>query len=419
MLKDIFKKKNKEDIKEKICQSLMDGYVDVKAYRYDDKNNKQLVYHDTGDNTVTNWMRQVILQLLAGVPYSKQGNDGSEITNPAEAGTASITSYNSYNHSASRNIDGCVVSNNDFQYLHSSSNVNIYYDSFAPKTERKYPLFPTKVLLGTGKEYTSWDELQIENEDDNPAWYAEMVEAYGSGEGEQAAKDYFDKLTNEIGHNQYSGTFGAQNIHDGSGTMIPCITVNDPDATTLEETPADLANRFGVVGAVKTLYLPGGGSTSETLGDDFKTSVDDVVNPVVSDSGRLLRPRFRGAGRPCFIYFNKTEDSDGFLDYSKQTANVYVSKENKTSIKYLNRMTFRIIMPAQKGSGMNNQYYPYNGYVLKQIGLFNDSYLESADNTLSDYASKMPCGTLLAIKNVASFTKTADEEIIFTWTLTI
>lgn len=416
MLKDIFKKSsNNSNIKEKICQSLLDGYVDIKAYRYDDDNNKKLVYHDTGDNTVTNWMRQVIMQMLAGVSFSNEGCD-DVLTNPADPESKNITSYNKKNHEDGTNTDGCVVSNTEYQYIHDGSDIRTSYKDL--EAERKFPLYPTKVLLGTGKEYVSWDDLQAENEEVNPSWYSEMIENYGSGEGELAAKDYFDQLVSgKIGHNYYSGTFGAQNVHNGGGSMLRAVTVNDPISTVLEETPADLANRYGIVGAVKTLYLPKK-DLNETLGDDFKTKVEDIINPIVSESGRLLRPRFRGAGRPCFIYFNKTQNGNK-LDYCNQTANVFVSRENKSSAKFLNRITFRIVMPAQKGSGLNNQYYPYNGYTLKQIGLFNDALLEATDGQQSDFAGQMPCGTMLAIKNIAAFTKTAEEEIIFTWTLTI
>ena len=63
--------------------------------------------------------------------------------------------------------------------------------------------------------------------------------------------------------------------------------------------------------------------------------------------------------------------------------------------------------------------YQYNGYTLKQIGLFNDALMCSKEGVESDLSKKMPCGTMLAIKNIATFTKTADEELIFTWTLTV
>lgn len=73
MLKDLFKKKDK-DLKETIAKSLMDGYVDIKAYRHDKNGNKIMVYHDTGDNTITDWMRHAIMLMLSGYSLSFNGN---------------------------------------------------------------------------------------------------------------------------------------------------------------------------------------------------------------------------------------------------------------------------------------------------------------------------------------------------------
>ena len=75
MLKDLLKKnKEKNNMKEKILNSIMDGYVDIKAYKHDKNGNKKLVYHDTGDNTVTDWMRQAIMLMLSGYSLSYNGN---------------------------------------------------------------------------------------------------------------------------------------------------------------------------------------------------------------------------------------------------------------------------------------------------------------------------------------------------------
>lgn len=441
MLKDLFLKKSNSKA-DTLADTLADGYVDIKAYRYNDKGEKTLVYHDTGDNTVTNWMRQVIVQLLAGVPMSSNGygynNTGAAIKNENSAqSNVNYTTYLKENHGDNTNLDGCLISNADYQYLHSpdaintNNNVKIVISDEGKKKEATdlhlYPLFPTKVLLGTGKEYVSWEFLKQENEENNATWYTEMVENYGSGEGEEAASEQVNKLIEgeEICCNTYSATIGAQDVYSGSGSLVPTITVNDPDSTVLEEVPANLANRYGVVGAVKTIYLPNGDETDggkliEKL-NDSQTYVNDVLNPTVSDSGKLIKTRYRGVGRPCFIYFNRTFEvsSSQKLDWSKQTSGVYVSKENKSSVPYLNRITFRVIMPAQKATGQAAAYYPYNGYTLKQVGLFNDALISSQEGVQSTLSAKMPCGTLLAIKNIASFTKTADEEVNFTWTLTI
>ena len=425
MLKDIFKKSEKS-LKDKILNSLLDEYVDIKAYRYDDDNNKKLVYHDTGDNTVTDWMRQVIVQLLSGVPFSKSGYGKgiNQINDPFSP--ENYTTYIGMKHSSKTNEDGCLVSDTNKQYLHDPNDVSIWYECFEPKDEGSdkghvYPLYPTKVLFGTGKEYTSWESLKEENESDNAAWFSEIVTGYSAGEGEAAAKEQIDSLikaeTNMC--NTYSATFGAQGVHTGGGYMLKTITVNDPNSSSvLEETPVDLSKRYGVVGAVKTLYLPSNDQTKKITHENI--TVDELLNPTITDDGKLLKTRYRGVGRPCFIYFNRTTDASSHdLDWSKQTSNVYVSKENAKSVKYLNRITFRVVMPAQKGTDMRNAYYPYNGYTLKQIGLFNDSLICSKEGIESDLSKKMPCGTMLAVKNIATFTKTADEELIFTWTLTI
>ena len=91
MLKDLFKKTNK-DLKETIAKSLMDGYVDIKAYKHDKNGNKTMVYHDTGDNTITDWMRHAIMLMLSGYSLSFNGsskidgqdsvNDPDQITKP-------------------------------------------------------------------------------------------------------------------------------------------------------------------------------------------------------------------------------------------------------------------------------------------------------------------------------------------------
>lgn len=420
MLKNIFKK-SENSLKDKILNSLLDGYVDIKAYRYDDNNNKKLVYHDTGDNTVTDWMRQVIVQLLSGVPFSKSGY-GYTNGIPADIDTMSPENYTTYinqNHNEKINKDGCIISDTNKQYLHSSDDVNIRYSCFEINDDTHYyPLYPTKVLFGTGKEYTSWESLKEENEVDNATWFSEIVSGYSAGEGEAAAKEQINSLIKAERDmcNTYSATFGAQGVHTGGGYMLKTITVNDPNSSSvLEETPVDLSKRYGVVGAVKTLYLPDGTSKAVT---HEQITVDELLNPTITDDGKLLKTRYRGVGRPCFIYFNRTID-DNDLDWSKQTSGVYVSKENSKSVKYLNRITFRVVMPSQKGTDMGNAYYPYNGYTLKQIGLFNDALMCSKEGVESDLSKKMPCGTMLAIKNIATFTKTADEELIFTWTLTV
>ena len=56
------------------------------------------------------------------------------------------------------------------------------------------------------------------------------------------------------------------------------------------------------------------------------------------------------------------------------------------------------------------------------MGLYNDALLDPTMGygTAEGYAySNMCCGMLLALKNITSFTKTDDNEMVVTWTLTI
>jgi len=427
MLKDLLKKTSNKKNNEKILNAIADGYVDIKIFEYNkDRTDKKLVYHDTGDNTVTDWMRQAIVRLLSGYPLSQRGKDAWSVIGDGEANFAltPITTYNEANHSTGKNKDGCTIGISGAKYLGNEGYRNhfVQYDlDDDDKNKWKYPVFPTKILLGTGKEYTNWEALQLDNEEENREWYDKMVTWYGKGQGVTEAKRMFNKWCDEEAINTYTATVGSDGIYSGTGNLLKTVTVPNPNEESgLDETPAEMSIMYGVRGAVKTPYLPGlKYKANETTysGEDIDSLNAEMLEPVVSDSGRLLKPHYRGVGAPCFIYFKRTEPSSNGteknLDWGTSAANVTLSRD--LSSNFLNRITFRIVMPSQT----SNEYYPYNGYTLRQIGLYNDCLLEDLDGQDSSIASKMPFGTLLAIKNISSFTKTADQEIVFTWTLTI
>lgn len=421
MLKNILNKikKEKETTKEKIAKTLMDGYVDIKAFKHDKNGNKAMVYHDTGDNTVTDWMRQTIMLLLSGYSLSYSGvtelnsgksqDDSDQITKP-NALYHSSSSENSYNK------DGYCLNGN--QYLWNGNDLKDYpvvgSSSYYEQNANQYALFPTKVLLGTGCEYTDWQSLKDDNSENNATWYTNLIAAYGDGD-EVNAEENFDSLVGLTGEddnfksNQYSGTIGIQGVHSGSGSIVRAVTVNDPDNTTNVSSSAEMSKRYGVVGAIKTLYCPSDGN------DCY-----EYLEETVSDSGRLIKGKYRGAGRPCFIYFTRNNQTNK-LDWDEVVSDISVQKDSASS--YLNRITFRIVIPAQSsGTGAIGEYNPFNGYTFKQVGLFNDAKFNIASKTeqpTTPIAENMPCGTMLAVKNIQNFTKTADESIEFTWTLTI
>ena len=407
MLKDIFKNKKKEEY----INSIFDGYVDIKAYRHEKDGTKKLVYHDTGDNTVTDWMRHIITQLLSGYSFSYSGNKTA-------AGAIQVTKPNTSIHSTSKNPDSYCL--NGEQFLWSGSDITgkeyptAGNSNYYAEQKELYALFPTKILLGTGCEYTDWATLKEENEETNSEWYTNMVEVYGNGDEATAEINFnnlvginndSDKVANYVS-NVYSGTVGYQGNYTGNDAIVKAVTVNDPSSLSDTSSSSDMAKRYGVVGAIKTLYDGENGDT--------------YLETSVSDSGRLIKTNFRGCGRPCFIYLTRNQETESEkFDWDEPTADVYVAKDNSSS--FLNRITFRIVIPAQSsGTGSIGVYNPFNGYTIKQIGLFNDALFETqSTSSESTTRSNMPCGTMLAIKNVQNFTKTADESIEFTWTLTV
>lgn len=396
MLKDIFEKhlKNK-NITDKLFSSLMDGYVDIKAYR-ETENGKQLVYHDTGDNVITDWMRQALMLMLVGksvIVSNDNLNVGNEKTKPS-GNTAE------QNSTIGQNGNGYILNEN--QYLWNITDLkNI--------PETGYAIYPTKVLFGTGKEYASWDELKEDN-DDNDSFLNNIISTYSDGEGtEDVAKNNFNSLI-EDEKNFYSATVGTQGFYTYNelinSELVKTITVNDPNTSSGVQTSVDMHKQFGVVGAVKTLYLS----------ENEAAMPQDILSDTLDENNnRLIKGSKRGAGYPCFIYFNREKSTN---DWSQaNAAEIFLTRDNNSKI--LNRITFKITMPAQTASNGNlGTYYPYNGYTLKQIGLFNDAFMLE-NNSRVMFEEEMPSGTMLAVKNIEAFTKTAEETIVLTWTLTI
>lgn len=444
MIKDILNRivnKDKKSLIDKISNSIMDGYVDVKAYNEKD-GKKELIYHDAGDNTVTDWMRHAIMIMLTGSVYSKNGDGAQGFSGDSDFDSSYSSLLNTSQYSSpdvnttenkiahvltssssvlnGTNQDGYLLNGEqyfwpiaDYTGHYSIANSSLKSDL----SKNYYAMFPTKVLLGTGKEYDSWATLQSENETENQPWYANMLNEYGGTVSE--AKTEFDSNintssnssgTNVSNCNVLSGSI-SNNVYSSDEASISRMrTVNDPSSDTSARTnTSTMSKNFNVVGAVKTCY--------------FNSSTDSgKLMSAISTEGRLLKPAYRGIGRPCFIYFN-TPTTESWKSASE---GVEVTLSNDSSLNYLNKITFKITMPSQ--SAVNNAvgaYYPYNGYTLRQIGLYNDARLSKVVTAYgTEEASKsvygnMPCGMLLAIKNIAAFTKIADTSVTLTWTLTI
>lgn len=357
--------------------SLADGYVDIKAYN----ENKELIYHDCGDNTVTDWMRQVLIQLLTGTQTYTQGVSYNKKSDQDGTNNTIISHGNGINE------NGALISGIEEKASYFNSKTVHVGD------ETNYALYPTKVLFGTGQEFPDWPSL-MDYYEGNQDFINELKTIYGEN-GEKF------KPGVPINSN-YSSTIGSYGnyTYSGSGALLKTITINDSNAIIQGDTPKVMARKIGVTGAVKTPYLP------KSYGDN---KAEEYLMHGTETEGKLLNPEYRGIGEPCFIYFDKGERYNCF----NGTSSIYVNGE---SVKEVNKITFHIEMPSQSGS----EYYPYNGYTLRQVGLFNDSFLRDGDGNINKtFKSIMPYGTMLAIKSISPFVKTSSVSMDITWTLTI
>ena len=414
MLKDLgkkFIKRKPESVSDKIRNSMIDGYIDIKAYK-----ENELIYHDAGDNVVTDWMRHAIMILLTGDSFSKLGSTNGDSSDP-------INTISKANHVVGiSNKDGYIL--NGKQYFWDPNDFKGHYSKSDVSDNNIFPLFPTKVLLGTGKEYSSWEELQNDTQVNYPDKYNTFLNMFGSG-NETAAAEVFngpkngteeDPLTLLSEYNNYSSSLGS-NIFTGSSELIKTRTVDDPNTSKVTNPSETLNIEYGITGAIKTMY--------------FDTNDTSKTPAFETDKGMMLPPKWRGIGRPAFIYFN-TPEKDTITDTRDEAwadpetgAEVILTRDS--SKKYLEKITFTITLPEQTSSnGYTDAFYPYNGFTLKQIGLFCDSRFSYTDSPATSQTSNaywqyrnMPYGIMLAKKHITPIVKTSDIKVILTWIISI
>lgn len=343
---------------------------------------KEIVYYDRGPNTVTIWAKQATMHLLTGESFSSHGQQRSfdETTD----------------HTTLLNTDGTLMSGE--QYF--SNNTDPYYsldtrwskstvdasvskgDASATDDEMKYPFFPTKMLFGTGFEYASWSVI--------PADYQTYYTSLG---WDQATFDSNISNADNDYSNAYTGTI-----------LTKKRTMNDIYSTAISS-PAVTDEDFAITGAVKTGFY-----TNQTTQQATYTYLDG--------GDRFLNKAYQGVGKPAFVYAKRT--SRYFEDGSEIQLSVDSNIENK--------ITYSVVLPEQSG-GSAGVFYPYNGYVIKEAGLFCDAKFvlfntnpdgvpANEDTTTElDNFNSMPYGLMFAKRYVAPFTKTADVSLTARWTL--
>lgn len=379
-----------------------------------DKDGK-VYHHEKDSNIVTNYAKHASIHLMSGEVFSTHGNrDIDGVT------AYSRRSSSSGDHTMSTNNDGTMISNEQFlgdninydndltgdRYNWSLHNESVYPASPSLGDENpssynfNYALFPTKILFGTGIEYSSWQE--VINDGKNGGGQ----DGYGNPSNGGWDQTSFDKFLIDAPiekNNYYSANF------NGVDGLTKCRTVNDVYAGALSDTNNPMTpENFAVKGAVKDAT--------------FNGSNESIVLQTI-DGKLFAKESYRGIGKPAFIYAKRN------LRFMEANSEVRVELGAKVGTEHLeSKITYTVIMPKQE----TGQFYPYNGYTVKVAGLFADAAmllkntipLDSSQNDdaatsnreFYDYV-KMPTGILWATRNISPITKSHDTSIVAQWTI--
>lgn len=337
----------------------VEGYLKIVQR---DAKTGEIIHVDEDHNKVLQWARHATFHCLTGSPYSNQG----------ETRSSGIES-----HTSSQNDDATTISGEQF---FTSTPLNYWATSTIDPSSYIYSYYPTKILFGTSTEFTGWSD-------------PEMTAAYKyEAQNEGYTQTSFDEHINDSSVvNDYSAKT------DDGGELVPCRSMNDVSMTkNNDDVPLD---SIGVRGAIKTTIT----NTTE-LAERTEAGGDD-------NSYLVEKPEWKGIGRPCFVYSirDNTPETD---------SDVLIGKNSSTS-EFDNRLSFLFNMPEQDASSPQNKFYPYNGYMLKEAGLFCDSKLLTYNSSTGQFESnsKMPYGIVFAKRYVAPFTKTGSTSVTVNWVL--
>jgi hypothetical protein len=262
------------------------------------------------------------------------------------------------------------------------------------------------MLFGTGFEFQSWGELE-QFDIDNQTNFIEVLLSQGWNQTE------FNSNVAD-GANDYSSNWSGP----GADSLIPMRTINDISADPIAESLSD--KEFGIKGAVKNgLY------TNSSIQRTISGATGANIRTRTIDGREFLIRPFSGVGRPAFIYSNRDVryfQSGSEVALSADLTPDFTQPEGQINDIY-NRITFQVVMPEQTGDNVGI-FYPYNGYTLKEAGLFCDARL-FLNNTVPgvgqtrerDLYTVMPYGIMYAKRYISPILKTHDVSITSRWTL--
>jgi len=341
--------------------------------------NGEVFHYEKQENKITVWAKHSTMHLLTGESFSQVGTSRS-----TASGFHGDTTGDSF-----FNRDGTIVSGEQYFANPTFPGPNDWWSRpvVGDSTTHLYPHFPTKMLFGTGFEWRDWDSI---GDSDYYSYYIN-TDGWISTEFDDAAKGNVA--------NNYSADY------DTVGDSLNYTrSMNDIYSGALT-TPVVADSDYAIKGAVKNgLYE---GSTSDIA------KIDTI-------SGNYFSTQpYWGIGRPAFIYAKR--ESRFYQSGAEVALNFDSNVENK--------ITYTVTMPEQTGV-FAGDFYPYNGFVLKEAGLFTDARFRLKDTTPPNDAgsddselaefdnySSMPHGMLFAKRYIAPITKSHDVSITARWTI--
>ena len=401
--------------------------------------------YERDHNQVTKLAKMALLHLLAGeigtvdsdiysIPEAQDKQYRRTYTvNDATAKRQIVSSFTPGNHTSQKNSDGQLVSGEQYffeggSYLSGSTNLLSQVNpADVSGTAIKFN-FPTKMLFGTGLE--DHDTSSIPN-----------------------------KYSQDFGTQLSSAAILTLNGYSANSNEIPQSFLDgcSSDETVTGYTPDRLKRLSNWYSAdafrSRTLQPASSSPLKTTLNSEVTAITGAIKNCFIEDSSadsNLYNPTtkmalapYRGFGHPCFIYAKRSTNS--FFDNSNGNRETYYAINDNLlgSVPYETEVTYTVVMPAQPvASDSITTFYPYNGWVLRQAGLFCDSRYklrtvdkvsstaelsetsfinkidtgdEEASNNAHNYRDNVG-GQLLFVRNLSSpILKTADQEVTFIW----
>lgn len=387
-------KKNIHQVIDSLGYANIHGELEIIGY----KNGKQFHY-DKSHNVVTVWAKHATMHLLTGETFSSHGTQRSFNEASDHQGQGDPNGGGTFSYGEGINTDGTMLSGQ--QYFSNNTEPDFNVDSKWSKSTIDpldqtdnldgiiHPFFPTKMLFGTGFEFENWAEItgltdqayfDVYNQD---GWQSIFDAEVPTG------NDYSNRYVDDIG-------------------ITETRSMNDVYAAALSTEVLD--SDFAISGAIKN----GKYTNSNSERYDSGTGTEKTM---LIDGNEFSIQDYRGVGKPSFIYSNRE------LRKFQGGSEIYLSADESAPEVIENKITYTVVMPEQTGVNAG-VFYPYNGFTLKQAGLFCDARFvlgndEPSNNSVAGFNeyTKMPYGMMIAKRNIAPIQKSHNVSIAARWTL--